>query len=275
MARRRLPAEEEGHESSERWLLTYADMITLLMVLFIVLFAIGQIDQKKFDELHAGLSQSFGQSTVVDGGAGILQGNAVQAPAPDDTRAGEQALARQQQSDLAARVRTASMDKVRSNIVTALAKAHLTGAAKFHQEERGLVVDVVTDRVLFDLGSATLRPEGSRVLDAIAPSLRPLPNRLLIEGHTDDLPISGQRFASNWELSTQRATVVLRHLLGDGVRPDTVAAAGYADQRPLVSGDSAAARARNRRVAIVILSTAREAVQADGPGAAPFPAPGA
>lgn len=271
MTRRRskLGHAEEEHENSERWLLTYADMITLLMVLFIVLFAIGQIDSKKFEKLHDGLAQSFGESTVLDGGAGLLNGSAVQAPAPDDSRAGEQALQRQRQALLAAqhaadaakkqadanRKEVEALSKIKAAIIATLAKQGLTGAVQFQEiDQRGLVVNIVTDRVLFDLGQATLRPQGSKVLDAIAPALRNLPNGLVIEGHTDNQPISDSRFASNWELSTERATTVLRHLLVDGIDASKVAAAGYADQRPLLRGDSAASRARNRRVAIVILS---------------------
>ena len=93
---------EEDHENAERWLLTYADMITLLMVLFIVLFAIGATDAKKFAKLHDGLAQSFGESTVLDGGSGLLNGSAVQAPdAPDDSRSGSEALQRQRMAVLA------------------------------------------------------------------------------------------------------------------------------------------------------------------------------
>jgi chemotaxis protein MotB len=282
MARRKskLGHGEEEHENSERWLLTYADMITLLMVLFIVLFAIGQVDSKKFDKLHDGLAQSFGESTVLDGGSGLLDGSAVQAPAPDDSRAGEQALERQRQAVLAAQnaadaatkkqtdAARAALARLQKSLTAALAKQGLTGAVQFEAiDERGLVVNIVTDRVLFDLGQATLRPQGGKVLDTIAPVLRKAPNGLVVEGHTDNQPISDSRFASNWELSTQRATTVLRYLLDKGIDPSNVAAAGYADQRPLQGGDSLASRARNRRVAIVVLRqtpTTTSAVAAAG-----------
>ncbi|HEY5247843.1 MAG TPA: flagellar motor protein MotB, partial [Dermatophilaceae bacterium] len=226
---------EEEHGNSERWLLTYADMITLLMVLFIVLFAIGATDAKKFAKLHDGLAQSFGESTVLDGGKGLLDGSAVQAPAPDDSRAGSQALARQRQSvlaaqqaaDAAAKKEAAAakqvadaMAKLEADFNKALAKQGLTGAVEFQEtDQHGLVVNIVTDRVLFDLGRATLRAQGAKVLDTLAPVLRRLPNQLVIEGHTDNQPISDSQFASNWELSTERATTVLRHLLGRGVAP--------------------------------------------------------
>jgi chemotaxis protein MotB len=266
-ARRKKKPVEEEHEDGERWLLTYADMITLLMVLFIVLFAIGQTDAKKFEKLHDGLAQSFGESTVLDGGTGLLDGSSIQAAAPDDSRAGAQALERQRQAvlaaqslaDGAARAKAAAleaeaMSKIKASLAAALAKKGLAGAVQFETvDERGLVVDIITDRVLFDLGQATLRPQGGQVLDALAPVLKQVPNGLVIEGHTDNQPISDSRFASNWELSTQRATTVLRYLLTRGVTPSSAAAAGYADQRPLLAGNSAASRARNRRVAIVIL----------------------
>jgi chemotaxis protein MotB len=278
MARRKskLGLGDGEHENAERWLLTYADMITLLMVLFIVLFAIGQIDQKKFDKLHDGLAQSFGTSTVLNGGAGLLDASAVQAPAPDDSRAGLEALQRQREAMLAdqkaadaASKAAQTMSKLEGAFTEALKNQGLTGAVEFVEvDRRGLVVNIITDRVLFDLGQATLRPSGGKVLDAIAPVLKGLPNGLVIEGHTDNQPISDSRFASNWELSTERATTVLRHLLVDGIDASRVAAAGYADQRPLQAGDSAASRARNRRVAIVILSptttTTTSAVAAAG-----------
>lgn len=284
MARRKskLGHDDEEGANEERWLLTYADMITLLMVLFIVLFAIGQIDQKKFDKLHDGLSQSFGEATILDGGAGVLDSSSVQAPAPDDSRAGQQALERQRQAMLAASraadamaqkqaaAKRQEMAVLEASFTTALAKQGLAGSVEFQEgDRRGLVVNIVTDKVLFDLGEATLRPQGTKVLDTLAPLLKKLPNGLVIEGHTDNQPISDSRFASNWELSTERATTVLRHLLADGVGASKVAAAGYADQRPLKSGNSAASRARNRRVAIVILAQPAVAPSVSAAGSLP------
>jgi chemotaxis protein MotB len=264
MARRggKKRAAEEEHENAERWLLTYADMITLLMVLFIVLFAIGQVDQKKFEKLHDGLAQSFGESSVLDGGAGMLDGSAVQADAPDESQMGTQVLARQDETTLAAQAAVEAAKKeaeanraLEATITAALAKKGLEKAVEFQViDQRGLSVNIVTDHILFDLGEATLRPKGVEVLSALAPVLKKLPNQLVVEGHTDSQPISDARFASNWELSTARATTVLQYLLKRGVNPSIVSAAGYADQRPLVPGKSSASNARNRRVAIVIVA---------------------
>jgi len=260
--RRKKGGHEEEHENAERWLLTYADMITLLMVLFIVLFAIGQVDQKKFDKLHDGLAKSFGESTVLDGGSGLLDGSAVQAQAPDNSQSGSQALAAQRESALAAQdaydaaqKQKAANKALADQITQALAKQGLAKDVDFQElDQKGLVINIVTDKVLFDTGQATLKPQGIKVLGALAPVLRKLPNYLVVEGHTDSQPISGGPFASNWELSTARATTVLRHLLTDGVNRNRISAAGFADTRPLVSGTSLAANARNRRVAIVVLA---------------------
>ena len=254
--RRRSSDHEEEHVNHERWLLTYADMITLLMVLFIVLFAISEVNQKKFDKLGQGLSKSFGDSTVMDGGAGVLEGSERQSDIEENAISVREAVARQEQDVLAQRTIDDQFVKLRQEITKALQLRGLSGSVKFDRVERGLVIDVVTDKVLFDLGSADLQPQGRGVLDAISPSLARVGNTLSVEGNTDNIPISGGAFPSNWELSTERATTVLRYLLTHGVRPSRVSAAGYADQRPLVPNDSPAHRARNRRVAIVVLNPA-------------------
>jgi chemotaxis protein MotB len=272
--RRRGAAEEheEEPENAERWLLSYADMITLLMALFIVLFAISQVDQQKLIALSSGLDQYFGEPAAHTSSTGILDGAPQSAPdgravAPQPTRT-ESALvlprpasaqepapdSRVQGTDQSARSGQEQRDDltaIRDRIAASLRAKGLAGSVVFEVRDHGLVVNVVTDRVLFEAGEATLRPEGRRVLDAIAPTLKVLPNQLTVEGHTDNRPISG-RFASNWELSTERATTVLRYVLTRGVAGSRVSAAGYADQRPLSSNATDAGRARNRRVAIVV-----------------------
>jgi chemotaxis protein MotB len=263
---------EEEAENAERWLLSYADMITLLMALFIVLFAISQVDQQKLIALSSGLDQYFGEPAAHTSSTGILDGAPQSAPdgravAPQPTRtesalvlprpASAQAPApdsRTQGTDPAAQAGQEQRDDltaIRDRIAASLKAKGLAGSVVFEVRDHGLVVNVVTDRVLFEAGEATLRPEGRRVLDAIAPTLSVLPNQLTVEGHTDNRPISG-RFASNWELSTERATPVLRYVLTRGVAGSRVSAAGYADQRPLSSNATEAGRARNRRVAIVV-----------------------
>jgi flagellar motor protein MotB len=130
----------------------------------------------------------------------------------------------------------------------------------FRREPRGLVVTIVTDQVLFLPGQADIQPGGFTILDVVADALADLSNDVLIEGHTDSRPISTGRFPSNWELSTSRATTVLRYLVeARGFPVERISAAGYADTHPVDTGNSAEALAKNRRVEIVVLATTRAA----------------
>ncbi|MBM6401453.1 OmpA/MotB family protein [Phycicoccus sonneratiae] len=266
--KRRRQHEEEhegGHENAERWLLSYADMITLLMALFIVLFAISQVDQQKLLALSSGLQEDFGAPAITNHTQGLLDGtsvdSAIQAIAPvapqvasdivTEPTNGAKGGSGSKDGDNTARDQLAD---VRAKLVKALTAKGLQNAVHFEVRDDGLVVDIVSDRVLFDAGEATLRPEGRKVLSAVAPTLRGLDNQLTVEGHTDDVPAGGV-YRSNWELSTARATTVLQYLLAQRVRGSHLSAAGYADQRPLASNDTSAGRARNRRVAVVVHST--------------------
>jgi chemotaxis protein MotB len=245
-------------------------MITLLMVLFIVMYAIGQTDVKKFEELKNSLNKGFGGEgpiSITEGASGILDGGGPQPIAkPIDVYEAETALQEKRQLQSARQVESAQLAEAQSEIANALRSAGLDNAVSFRREARGLVVTVVNDRVLFDSGSASLRGEGRTVLDGLAGPLRALPNHLAIEGHTDDRPLGGGRgFQSNWELSTARATSVLRYLLDvHHLAADRIAASGYSDQRPLVPNDSDAHRAQNRRVEVVVLSEVKNDAGVDG-----------
>jgi chemotaxis protein MotB len=243
---------EEEHDNEERWLLTYADMITLLMVLFIVLFSIGQINIKKFEQLRSGLASSFGttQNVALDGGTGVLDGGAT----PIDEKTAAETLAAQKADQAAAQ---RQLQKTADEVKQTLTGQGLGDKVTFRFEDRGLVLQIVTDQVLFDTGKADLRPEGRAVLDGLAEALKQVPNKLAVEGHTDDQPISGFPFSSNWELSTYRATSVLRYLVEQkGLDGKRISAAGYGQEQPLVPNDSPEDRAKNRRVEIVVLAPA-------------------
>jgi chemotaxis protein MotB len=268
-ARKKRHEEAEEHVNHERWLITYADMITLLMVLFIVLFAIGQTDLQKFAQLRDSLNSSLGghsSSPVFKGGAGPLDGSLNIVPQEklgiQELSATEKAaLQKEQARESAVQLQNESFAAVQQQIEGQLASAGLSDSVHFRTETRGLVVTVVTDRVLFDLGKADLRPEGIQVLDGMLPALVKLPNAIAIEGHTDDQPIHSALFPTNWELSTARATSVLRYLNLKGMPVNRLSAAGYADQKPISPNDSDAHRTDNRRVEVVILSNV------DDPGA--------
>lgn len=281
MAKKKKHEEHEGHANHERWVLSYADILTLLLALFIVMFAISKVDQKKFEEFARGTAESFGQANLalqgqqgnLSGTNGILEdatGQEAKAPS-DETFAdapmtNQEALNREKARQAAAEAQKASLEKLRDQIAAQLKAKGLSDAVKMVVDERGLVVNIVTDKVLFDNGKADLRADGTKVLDLIAPIVEGLPNQITVEGHTDNVPISGT-YPSNWELSTARATVVLRRLVAEGVPAKRLSASGYADQRPLGSNATDAGKSRNRRVAIVVLPL----VSLTGTGVTPNP----
>lgn len=265
--RRRQHHEEEGHGDSERWLVTYADMLTVLMALFIVLFALSVADKKKFDAFAAGARGEIpaGGQSLLEGGTGVQDAG---AGISLDVHAAAAAL--KEKESLASRVAAerADLEEAREKIRAALDKKQMADAVRFKIDERGLVVTIITDEVMFDLGSATLRPSGAAVLDAVAPALKSLTNPVTVEGHTDNLPIRGGRFATNWELSAERATSVLRYVLDRHKVPaKRLSAAGYADQRP-VAPNSPAGRPANRRVEVIVRATAVTAPVASAPAPA-------
>jgi chemotaxis protein MotB len=284
--RRHKKHEEEEHENHERWLVSYADMVTLLMCLFIVLFAMSQIDKAKFAQLASGLSESFGapisalpgttqESSVLDGLPGAVDIASALPPeetvdqAEVDKAAAKAALERSQRVAAEAAKAYEDMTVAEKKIDAALTAAGFADAARYEIDERGLVVHIVADQVLFDAEQAVLRPEGRAILDAVAPTLTGLPNVLRVEGHANHLPVTpGGPWPSNWELSSYRASTVLRYLAADGVPEPRMSATGYSSTRPLVPITDPTAITVNRRVDIVVLSTASAEANALLPGIA-------
>ncbi len=284
-ARRPKKHVEEEHENHERWMVSYADMVTLLMVLFIVLFAMSQVDKVKFAALASGLSSAFGApisalpgnapdtSSVLDALPAAVDLTAGIGPNQDIAQAATDAAAAEAAADRAARVAAEaqaaydSLAEIRRKIQEALDAAGYAGAARFEIDERGLVVHIVADQVLFDAEQADLRPEGSALLTSIAPTLAALPNQLAVEGHANHLPVTaGGAWPSNWELSAYRATTVVRYLGDAGVPQGRMSANGYSSTRPLVPETDPDALVVNRRVDLVVLSTASAEANALLPG---------
>jgi chemotaxis protein MotB len=250
-------------------------MMTLLMVLFIVMFAISSINQGKFDQLKQGLRSGFGSpQTMLAGGQSILDSGGAVAPDPpqvdgltqggtgganvnswkaDNAEQVAKLVNATEQAQVAQEVK--NLQKARADLQAALKKAGVAKGATFRFDERGLVVTIATDKVLFESGSAELRRQGRVILDALVPTLAKLPNKISVDGHTNSLPISTSRFPSNWELSTDRATGVLRYLARSGSIPVTrLSASGFADTKPLLPPSDPRSVVVNRRVEIVVLA---------------------
>lgn len=277
--------EEEEHVNHERWLVTYADMLTLLMVLFIVLFAISQVDKKKFNALRNGLATGFGappvgfsgQETTIDGSANSVSpmdlsagvgGKVDKKEQPETTAAGGEAdkdavkdavqkadLARQQKMQDEAKAEANRFEEVKAKISAGLQKAGNVNGVQFTIDERGLVVTVITSDVVFAGDRADLLAGGQKILNAIGPVIGPLPNRIEVDGHTNQLKVATVNYPSGWELSTARACTVVRYLHQQaGIPEDRLSAAGFADTRPLYAPSDPRSVERNRRVEIVVQS---------------------
>jgi chemotaxis protein MotB len=272
--RRRSSGHEEEHENHERWLVTYADMVTLLMVLFIVMFAMSQVDQKKFDQLRAGLAVGFGQSpSIREGSSSILdqQGqSAAESIAPQqlalDPKSmkmspGSKSIAEREDPQQAARMADArsEVDRLKAlleRLNRALRAHHLQDDVQASIDDRGLVVSLVSRHVVFEPNLATLSPRGQLVVDTLAPVLRDIPDPLQIDGHTNQVKVKPKFYPTDWELSAARAVTVLRHLNeADHVPADRMTASAFGHEKPLVDPSKPGSQRINKRVDIVILST--------------------
>lgn len=259
MARRtRRRRGEEGEHSDERWLITYADVLTLMFVLFMVLFSMSVVNTSKFEALKETLQQAF-SSGVTDGGdsvltqmarlAGVDSPSASNAVAPAMPSSGGPAQA---VTSTAEALETRQLEAAKRSIDAAVTRAGMRDSVSTRIDQRGLVVRLATDGVLFDSGSAALRPDGLRLLAPIATALRRLPNPVRVEGHTDSNPIATAVYPSNWELSGGRAAAVVRRLERGGLPSGRLEVSGFGDARPIASNDTVAGRAANRRVDVLV-----------------------
>jgi chemotaxis protein MotB len=254
---RRHKKHEGGHENAERWLLTYADLITLLMVFFVVLYSMSQADSDKFKRISAALQQAFN----VD----VLQGQA--AASIDDGNA----RPTQPVDDLISDAQVPQVARLKNKIEAVVDGSNQSPDVTVGVDREGIVVRL-SGSYLFDSGRAELKPNSFSVLDAIASELRPAPNDIRVDGHTDSTPIDSPRYPTNWELSTARALAVTRYLSEtEGVPSDRLMAAGFGEFRPLVPNDTREHRALNRRVEIHLLSSIQPSAASAPRVAMPLP----
>ncbi len=224
MRRTRGQKKTQDH-SSERWLLTYADLITLLLGLFVILYAMSQVDSGKYSRVVQALGGMFGNTVMLEGGNSVLPN---------------------QREDIEARVRSAMYEDLQNQMVSV------------SQDTRGVVVHLA-EELLFPSGSATLKGASLSRLDLLGAVLKTLSNELRIEGHTDDVPISTAAFPSNWHLSVARAMTVGDYLMGRiNLDPERVTIVGYSQYKPLEPNTTAENKAKNRRVDIVIVAGGSE-----------------
>lgn len=249
MARKKEHEKEPNHE---RWLVSYADFITLLFAVFVTLYAMSQTDKKKAEEVLQSMRESFGYSstsagakpTVIDTGSMSVipsMHRLTQAPQRGKSRGGEK-----------------DFRATKAAIEAYLLKVGAQAKVSVSVTQRGLVVSL-KEAGFFDSGSATLKPDSYALLKDVVSSLSSYSNGIRVEGHTDNMPISSASFPSNWELSTARATNVLQYLTKQtDFDPYRISAAGYGEYRPVADNSDAEGRGKNRRVDIVLLSEQSE-----------------
>jgi chemotaxis protein MotB len=260
--------EPEAHENHERYLLTYADMITLLMALFIILFAIGQTDIAKFKQFQTGLQKEFG-APALDGGTGVLQGSQLPVDPSATAALAYVSAGLTDPSTLATggpesgngegegggspwAVTPATADYAAERLDQYLTDAGVpAGEVEVRADERGVVIVLQTDGVTFASGSWAIAPPGLKVLEALGGPLSTLLNRIIVEGHTDNQPMNSGGI-TNWELSGFRASSVVRELERLGVPGARLTLGGYGNTRPVATNDTPEGRAANRRVEIVL-----------------------
>jgi chemotaxis protein MotB len=252
-------APEPEEDDSTRWLGTYADAVTLLMAFFVMLYAMSETDAVKFTAFLSGLEGPFGNTSVelLQGGGGIVGPGGANAETANDVNLDRgdplPAVLDMQQAES-----DDQLQGVEGALDDALQQIGLAAVADYRVEDRGLVVSVASDDVLFALGSTEVSPIGRGIIGAMAGVLDTFPNLVLIEGHTDDLQIAREDY-SNWNLSTDRAIAVLDVLVDDfGMDPFRLGASGFGEFRPVVENDSPLNRARNRRVDVLIIREGME-----------------
>jgi chemotaxis protein MotB len=215
----------EEHDNVERWMVSYADFITLLFAFFTVMYAISHVDTGKLEKFAASTKDAFNVNPV-------HKKQIIEGVMPSGNN------------------QITLSEEIKNSILS----LGVSGDIQVRQDERGVILSL-KDSLLFDSGRAEIKDDGLKVLDTIASIIRRVPYRILIEGHTDNVPIKSNLFPSNWELSTTRAANVLNYLIKNyNLPPERFAISGYAEYRPIASNETLEGRAKNRRVDIVFIN---------------------
>jgi len=257
----------EEHENHERWLVSYADFITLLFAFFVVMYSISSLNEGKYKVLSQTMIAAFtGQPTTP---------NPVQVGQPFNSMPSVVDLPpipKQQKPEIiqpgrggpGAKEVQKTLEGVARQIQTLLASAIRKGDVQVRMTPLGVVIDI-HDTVLFASGQADLTPQAQELLNQIAGVLQGVAYPIQVNGFTDDRPINTAQFRSNWALSSARAVSVVEMFIAQGVKPDQLVAAGYGQYHPVASNDTAKGRAANRRVSVVIVSPLSNANVNDTP----------
>lgn len=239
MAREKKPKKEV---KTDAWLATYGDMVTLVLTFFVLMYSFSSVNEQKLKDISIALTDLLGGGTsgqsILDGANGVLE-----EVVPEG-------------GDVEGSTFTKVSEFLENN--------GLEDIAQIKTDERGVIIEL-NDKILFESGQSELIPASKEVLDKISSLLATLDNSFIIEGHTDNIPINTYKFRDNWELSSDRATSVIRYFTQDkGLDSTKFQSAGYGEFRPLVDNSTEENRAKNRRVNILIVATEKESKENGG-----------
>jgi chemotaxis protein MotB len=251
MLKKRKRKDDEHADNHERWLVSYADFITLLFAFFIVMYAVSSVNEGKYRVLSSSLVSAFKND------------NPSNFPSPQSTEFSPINTQQSSQADSIKLIdnlsfqKTKKQEKMKSmakNILHALEPLVKDGQVRVTQSALGITVEINAS-VLFSPGQAKLADSSSLTLQAVAHVIKGHEHEIHVEGHTDNLPIHTENFPSNWELSSARASSVIRLFIENGVEAHRLTALGYGENRPIETNETLEGRKRNRRVTVMILST--------------------
>lgn len=239
MARRKHAGGHEEFHVDERWLITYADMITLLLAVFIVLYALSDTNVRKFNEFAQSVSAAFNTDIFRGTQAITLTSGQKTAPDTDSFDAGSGVLSSDQRT-------------IEATLKNYAVEHAVEGQVTVERVPEGIAIRI-SDALLFASGRASLNPSSPGLLDQVLAVIAPLPNMIRVEGHTDTETPNGPFYTDNWRLSVDRATAVLEAMIATRIDPSRLSAAGYGQYRPVAPNTDDAGRASNRRVDVLVL----------------------
>jgi chemotaxis protein MotB len=232
------------HVNHERWLVSYADFITLLFAFFVVMFAVSQVDAKKVGRFTESFSRAVGIDVFPEAGRSLLPGDIPKVVPTTDTPSPSPPL-------------PPELEALKFQLVELEREKQLPPGLQFITRRNELVVRL-SEKLLFDVGDDALKAPAVDAIKRVAATLAPRKVNVRVEGHTDDRPIKTARFRSNWDLSTARATAVVAVLVNDGFEPARLSAAGLAEFHPVAGNDTDEGRRQNRRVDVVVTVAHKE-----------------
>jgi chemotaxis protein MotB len=245
---RKLSEEEESKISKDRYLITYADLITLLLGLFVILYAASQVDEERFKELSNAFSDYFKSTKEqpIQGHGGVLSGhrNAIPEPIMPNTP-------------------PKSLDEVAKQAEESLGMYLEKGLISIRSSQNELVL-ALPEQLMFKSGKADVEPQGLPVLDTIANIISNVDFQITVDGHTDDVPIRTFRYESNWHLSVARAMNVAYKLISRGIKQENLIVRGFGEQMPVADNLKIDGRAKNRRVEVTVSNLPSKTLSKEG-----------